>query len=47
MLHRFPEIGFELDRTIAFLKSELDKMGIKLSCLNVCFLSELTLASYS
>ncbi len=28
-LHEYPEIGFELDRTIAFLKSELDKMGVE------------------
>ena len=28
-LHEYPEIGFELDRTIAFLKAELDKMGVE------------------
>ncbi len=28
-LHMYPEIGFELDRTLAFLRSELDKMGVE------------------
>ena len=28
-LHMYPEIGFELDRTLDFLKSELDKMGVE------------------
>ena len=27
-LHRHPELGFELDNTVAFVRSELDKMGI-------------------
>ncbi len=29
VLHEYPEIGFDLDRTLAFLKSELDKMGVE------------------
>ena len=28
-LHMYPEIGFDLDRTLAFLKGELDKMGVE------------------
>ena len=28
-LHMYPEIGFDLDRTLAFLKSELDAMGVE------------------
>ena len=28
-LHTYPEIGFELNRTLDFLKSELDKMGVE------------------
>ena len=28
-LHMYPEIGFDLDRTLAFLKAELDKMGVE------------------
>ena len=28
-LHMYPEIGFDLDRTLAFLKGELDKIGVE------------------
>ena len=28
-IHEYPEIGFDLDRTLAFLKEELDKMGVE------------------
>ena len=28
-LHEYPEIGFDLDRTLAFLRAELDKMGVE------------------
>ena len=28
-LHMYPEVGFDLDRTLAFLKSELNKMGVE------------------
>jgi amidohydrolase len=28
-LHEYPEIGFDLDRTLAFLRSELEKMGVE------------------
>ena len=28
-LHMYPEIGFDLDRTLAFLRSELDAMGVE------------------
>lgn len=28
-IHMYPEIGFDLDRTLAFLKGELDKMGVE------------------
>ena len=28
-LHMYPEVGYELDRTLAFLRSELDKMGVE------------------
>ena len=28
-LHKIPEIGFELPKTIAFVKSELDKIGVE------------------
>ncbi|MBR2432083.1 MAG: amidohydrolase [Clostridia bacterium] len=28
-IHQYPEIGFDLDRTLAFLRSELDKMGVE------------------
>lgn len=28
-LHMYPEISFDLERTLAFLKSELDKMGVE------------------
>ena len=28
-LHMYPEIGFDLERTLAFIKSELDKMGVE------------------
>ncbi len=28
-LHMYPEIGFDLDRTLAFLRGELDKMGVE------------------
>ena len=28
-LHEYPEIGFDLDRTLAFLRGELDKMGVE------------------
>ena len=27
--HMYPEIGFELDKTLAFIKAELDKMGVE------------------
>lgn len=30
-LHEYPEIGFELPKTIAFIKEELDKMGVSYS----------------
>ena len=28
-LHMYPEVGFDLDRTLAFLRAELDKMGVE------------------
>lgn len=28
-LHEYPEIGFELDRTLAFLRGELDRLGVE------------------
>ncbi len=28
-LHAYPEIGFELDRTLEFIRSELEKMGVE------------------
>ena len=28
-LHMYPEVGYELDRTLAFLRAELDKMGVE------------------
>ena len=28
-LHMYPEIGFDLERTLTFLKGELDKMGVQ------------------
>ena len=28
-LHMYPEIGFDLERTLTFIKSELDKMGVE------------------
>ncbi len=28
-LHSYPEIGFDLERTLAFLREELDKMGVE------------------
>ena len=28
-IHEYPEIGFDLDRTLAFLREELDKMGVE------------------
>lgn len=28
-LHMYPEVGFELERTLDFLRSELDKMGVE------------------
>ncbi len=28
-LHKYPEIGFDLDRTLALIKRELDKMGVE------------------
>ena len=28
-LHEYPEVGFELDKTLEFLRSELDKMGVE------------------
>ncbi len=28
-LHEYPEIGFELDKTLAFLRGELEKMGVE------------------
>lgn len=28
-LHMYPEVGYELERTLAFLRSELDKMGVE------------------
>ena len=28
-LHMYPEIGFDLDKTLTFLKGELDKMGVE------------------
>ena len=28
-MHMYPEIGFDLERTLSFLKSELDKMGVE------------------
>jgi amidohydrolase len=28
-LHMYPEVGFDLERTLAFLKAELDKMGVE------------------
>ncbi len=28
-LHMYPEIGFDLERTLAFLRSELDKIGVE------------------
>jgi amidohydrolase len=28
-LHEYPEIGFDLDRTLAFIRGDLDKMGIE------------------
>jgi len=27
-LHRYPEVGFELDRTVKLVSGELDKIGI-------------------
>ena len=27
--HMYPEIGFDLDRTLSFIKGELDKMGVE------------------
>lgn len=27
--HMYPEIGFELDRTLSFIRAELDKMGVE------------------
>ena len=28
-LHEYPEIGFELPKTVALVKRELDKLGIE------------------
>lgn len=28
-LHMYPEVGFDLDRTLEFLRAELDKMGVE------------------
>lgn len=28
-IHEYPEIGFDLDRTLTFLREELDKMGVE------------------
>ena len=28
-LHQYPEVGFELEKTVALVSGELDKMGIE------------------
>ena len=36
-LHEYPEIGFELEKTVAFVSAELDKMGIEYTdCYGKC-----------